>query len=380
MTRSLIDRRWAAPLSAAALLLTLASPAEAGVTDWQRTPTPALDRSYDLRDTVAVAQNDVIAVGNRYSGHPPVVLRWNGQSWQTDTRVPAEQSTLISVTARGPNNVWAVGSTWDADAAAERPTTLKWDGTRWRRFNGIVNDPAESMAFKGAAVVSASTLWAVGDEVGAGYTRRPTAQRRDGQRWQRFVLPFQGTSGTVSSISARSATDIWAVGEERESVFAPRAVAWHWNGSVWSRMLIGDGTEFQPRDVVAVSSTEVWAVGLQPDPAQKPAVARWNGTGWQMVGAPPAPAGASLATLDAVETDGRGGVWAAGMSYSSSTQGFFAQYTNGAWTTAVNPNGLTGLVEGLSRVPGSTTVWAAGRESDASGGCGLCQGLAGVHR
>jgi hypothetical protein len=374
-------RRWGGTAVTASLAIALAAPAAQADESWQRTPTPAVGTGYDLTDVAAIGSNEVIAVGNRVQ-EPPVVLRWSGQTWKADSKVPSAQSTLLAVAARGSANVWAVGSYYDGTAGHERPTALKWNGTSWQRFNGLVADAATDMSFLDVAVVSRTTTWAVGNERDSSYNSRPTAQRRTGTGWQRFALPFEGTDARVSSVSALSPNDIWAVGYERQGAYAPHAVAWHWNGTAWARTVIPGGTEFQLQNVAAVSSSEVWAVGLKPDNGQKPAVVRWNGSAWSVVDGPAAPTGASLAVLNAVQPDGAGGIWAAGMAYfpGSYESGFFAHYTGGSWSTSVNPGGMKGDIRALSRVPGTATQWAVGREADDTGSCGACQGLAGFHK
>src|SRR5439155_25224426 len=85
----------------------------------------------------AVAATDQVwAVGFVVAGGRArsLIERWDGTAWTrvADPLQPPD-AALDSVFARGPRDVWAVGTT-----SARKNLVLRWDGQRWRHpFDGI---------------------------------------------------------------------------------------------------------------------------------------------------------------------------------------------------------------------------------------------------
>ena len=369
--------------------------AAAAETDsWQAVAAPDLKAPWELRDVVATGGGNAIAVGSQLLPAeqlgPGVVLRWNGRRWAADRRFPNSNdanvaSHLFAVDARGPDNVWAVGST------DFRPIAEHWNGKAWRSLPGLV-DPAVDSEFIDVAVASSSTVWAVANEQVIPHLS-PVAQRWDGRQWTRFPLPHPfNTFVEVVAVAALGPNDVWAVGHGRSGpTLDLLPIAWHWNGTEWSHVLMPrlGAVQVTPANLVAVSPTEIWAVGYKlvrlDDPGNLPAVHRWDGTAWQGVAGPDLPPGAHPhAILDAVAPDGQGGIWAAGSTVGPdfliepSFTSFFAHLQGGSWTVQIEPDSMQGEIRGLAQVPGATTLWAVGPTRDRFGGCGPCRGLIGV--
>ncbi|MEV4086378.1 hypothetical protein AB0J43_39565 [Nonomuraea fuscirosea] len=80
----------------------------------------------------AVWQNspsDVWAVGA--TGERPLVMRWNGSSWQR-VALPADwRGNLTSVTAFGPDDVWI--ASLRTETPPKHVVLLHWDGRTWTR-------------------------------------------------------------------------------------------------------------------------------------------------------------------------------------------------------------------------------------------------------
>ena len=66
---------------------------------------------FDLNDIAAVSQRSVWAVGYRsYSPARPLVVHWNGKSWQAQRAALDHKSVLLtSLSAISDTNIWAVG-------------------------------------------------------------------------------------------------------------------------------------------------------------------------------------------------------------------------------------------------------------------------------
>ncbi|HET9224070.1 MAG TPA: hypothetical protein VFO07_16270, partial [Roseiflexaceae bacterium] len=65
----------------------------------------------------------------------PLIVRWNGTSWQSSPVPPLAGATEISlkgVTAIASNNAWAVGSYRDSNGDG-KTLTLHWNGTNWQK-------------------------------------------------------------------------------------------------------------------------------------------------------------------------------------------------------------------------------------------------------
>src|SRR5215217_5333083 len=103
---------------------------------WRVSAAPIVATYEHLAAVDATGLADAWAVGSATSDInsvplAPLVLRWNGASWAS-MRLPATGSTaLAGVDARTPSDVWAVGSSSNADGA--QPYVARFDGTSWRR-------------------------------------------------------------------------------------------------------------------------------------------------------------------------------------------------------------------------------------------------------
>jgi hypothetical protein len=97
-----------------------------------------------LRAVDAGGPDDVWAVG--YQRNSPLVLRYDGSSWQRMLDVEAHGG-LVAVSVAGPDEAWAVGA-----------SVLRWNGTAWAEVGALPGDVT-------ATAVSASgpgRSWIVG--------------------------------------------------------------------------------------------------------------------------------------------------------------------------------------------------------------------------
>jgi hypothetical protein len=114
---------------------------------WAASPLPEAVSRADFESVVAIAANDVWAVGSS-------VIHWDGSTWSVVPTPPwpAGYGSLTSVTAFGSNDVWAVGS-------SDETLIEHWDGHAW----SIVPGPeAGLIRLNGVIAVGSDTLWAVG--------------------------------------------------------------------------------------------------------------------------------------------------------------------------------------------------------------------------
>lgn len=228
-----------------------------------------------LNGITVLSSTDAWAVG-AYTGaatnynEQALVGRWNGSFWApVSTPMVGEQSQLYGVTAISPNNVWAVGQTYDS--AGQKPLVMRWNGTNW----SLVTVPKELVSNVGTGLfsisaISANDIWAVGTLGNSNLTLR-----YNGTTWTVVPSPndttFAGMTNVLQSVTTVSNNDVWAVGTATRSVYGPGdsgrffdyTTILHWNGSVWSMVPSPDPGTSNNRlfGVARVTANELWAVG-----------------------------------------------------------------------------------------------------------------------
>jgi hypothetical protein len=316
---------------------------------WAIVPSPT-DEGLRLEDVVTIGPADAWAVG--WTGSPSslddrnVAMHWDGTSWSiVATPQPGGVSVdrLLAVDAAAPNDVWAVGTYWDASGYEQHSVILHWDGVSWRivqtgrPLTTRRNDQVECDTWgglTGITVVTASNVWAVGDSTtchfdGMFWTEVPSPQPR--REHYEIAYPLE-------DVSAASPTDIWAVGAR--ILDGPFQISWdtlaeHWDGTEWTRHTIDIPVGQVLLGVDAVASNDVWAVGGDDYGAM---IIHYDGSSWSRVPTPEANRAGHLAGVGSAAPDN---LWAAG-DYQlgtliehapSSTQGAVLGQTNVAYAT-----------------------------------------------
>jgi hypothetical protein len=315
---------------------------------WTVVPSPNRVYGIRLEDVVAIATDDVWAVGwtgsNSFDDEN-IALHWDGTSW---TIVPTPQpgngiDRLFAIDAAAPNDVWAVGTFGDIQGSFFS-SILHWDGTSW----SLETDDCDTYGgLTGITVVSPDDVWAVGDS---------TTCHFDGKRWMEVPSPqprpeYYEIAYPLEDISAAAADDVWAVGAritDNGWYIQWRSLAEHWDGSQWTLTPFVPGTLL--RGVEAVSSDDVWAVGTD---SFGPLISHFDGTEWSIVPTPESGRGGRLAGIDEATNDlrmspikGPGTLWAAGhyrpgqlvertliQRAPSPTQGAIVGHTNVSFAT-----------------------------------------------
>ena len=239
-----------------------------------------------LSGVAAVSRADAWAVGSYSSGPDPLtatthalIEHWNGQRW---TRVPCPCShsedgvpSLAGIAAVSRTDIWAVGS------GVSSPLILRWNGTKWTTQSLAGNGEDELTA---VSAMSAHNAWAVGNDVANGHS---LIAHWDGNKWSLVRNPNPGHFNVLNAVTAISRTDAWAVGQD----FRKEVKIEHWNGGFWSLKpnphITGILTVFN--GVTAAPNGSVWAVGkrtVTKSLLDKTLTARWTGTRWINVRSP----------------------------------------------------------------------------------------------
>jgi len=271
---------------------------------WSAVPSPTLPLNSYLYGVSALAANDVWAVGGTDQSGPPyqsLVEHWDGASWSLVA--PASfPGVLYAVVARGPTDVWAVGT----ENYPGRGLIEHWDGTTWTatylRFGAVL---------RGVAVAGPRTIWAVGQRYGRtnpfGDTTLTT--RFNGNGWTQVPSPNplhrnDTDQDWLTSVSVVAPNDVWAVGRYGNHDLGPldQTLVEHWNGSRWSVVPSpspgGSSLDDDLWGVAAVASNDVWAVGgvgafLNPQ-FSTPLALHWDGSAWTQSRVPSPAAGELL--------------------------------------------------------------------------------------
>jgi len=165
-----------------------------------------------LNEVVALAADDVWTVGS-HDG-TTLVEHWDGSSWTVvpSPNGPLAESELYSVSAAGPDDIWAVGQSYNFLAGA---TLIEhWDGSAWTVVPSLDGVPPFT-ALYGVLALGPNNVWAVGstyDPVVVDY--KTFTEHWDGTTWTVVPSPNPGaTYDQLLGVAGFPGGDVWAVGQ-----------------------------------------------------------------------------------------------------------------------------------------------------------------------
>ncbi|MGH8794308.1 MAG: hypothetical protein ACRDXX_16875, partial [Stackebrandtia sp.] len=324
-------------------------------------------------DIAASSADDVWAVGAQDldddgSGRP-LAAHWDGQEW-TDEPAPEEAGELKTVEATDSGEVLAV-----ADMPNEKSDRLySWDGSGW---SPLPEFDEAGVSLLSVTAPSSEEVWVAGaiagDEKDSHFI-----QRWDGQSWSSAEIPAaDGEFNWISEVDGVAADDLWAVGFTNPDKDQPVRSAvphyLHWNGEEWRHVptpdgqvgFIGQMTPFASDDAIAVGYASTHDDG---EYRHRPTSYHWDGEAWSEVETPK-PDG-EYGMLWNVAPDGQGGAWTVGTDTGDGARPYFARWDGSEWSLVPAEGELadvSGLANGLTNVPGTTDMLAAGQIGDFSG-------------
>ena len=340
-------------------------------------PQPHLVTDSEFASVSMGSATDGWAVGSFLAanavGHP-LVEHWDGTAW---TRVQAPmpsgtQAGLAGVDELSTGNAWAVGDSANGSPGEgnidNEPLIEHWNGSTWSIVSGVTLPSGSTGVLNAIGGTGPDDLWAVGYTLNADATMEQVLfEHFDGTTWQQATFPAQTAACDPNAsdcfllpkaVSAISPDDVWVVG----SVLEPNPTAnfaAHWDGTAWSVVpapcLTGQKVTKcsgatndlnQLTGVVAISSNNAWASGSEGNVNGQnfhiPYVEHWNGTAWSLVKTPNRGGEGSL--LNGITALGSGDVWAVGQT----------QQLNGAIMPMTDQFNGTGWAVVPSPVPGSS--------------------------
>jgi hypothetical protein len=304
---------------------TLSKAAHYNGRSWTSTPIGDVGSNFDTLFGVAAVPGRAWAVGVAVDGHyrtHSIVQAWNGAAWHPASlpKLDSIHDTLYSATAVSANDVWAVG---DRESADGRFTTLveHFDGRSWSVVRvpdpGVTGDHLYGVTARGA-----DDVWAVGQRDGVAGDA-PLVEHFDGRRWTVVDVPAAGTSDALlQGVALGSGGQVWAVGQSDDAVHQARPLVLHLDGHRWSaRLLTGLGSDFSNVTGVAVAHGVPYLVGSWYNAAagkQSPLLATLGADGtWHAAGAPDPGSGDTV--LGGIASASDGELWAVG--YAKGTNG-----------------------------------------------------------
>lgn len=129
-------------------------------TEWRAAKVPVFRNLAGLRDISAVSRTDIWAVG--FTGVKTLVLHFDGSGWRkVNSPNPASSGNdLDGVVAIASDDVWAVGERVDDEDPA-RNLVVHFDGTTWLTVGSP--DPGVPSRLYDVAAAGPTDLWAVGE-------------------------------------------------------------------------------------------------------------------------------------------------------------------------------------------------------------------------
>jgi hypothetical protein len=364
-------RRWVsvAALAGAPLLIAAAASASTG---WSVVTVPQTGNNTILTGASALSSTDAWAVGEQFAAAgqaplPPVSYNWNGTAWsQIATPTLGVTSSLLSVSASGATDAWAVGMS--VLGKHDDATLMEhWNGTAWSVNSSLVVT-GYAAELSGVVDLSPSNAWAVG------VANSSLLEHWNGTTWSQVAMPDPDfTPGGNDSISASSASDIWVVGSTLNTATGesvPEAL--HFNGATWSVVAMpqSGANSSTIGAVTDISATDAWAVGEDIGATSavggSTLIEHWNGTAWSIV---PSPTPGADPGLTAVAARGPSDVYAVGDNLPSinggTVQGMILRWNGSAWSVDTDPTaGSYSPLFAAAAAPGATSEWAAGTLSN----------------
>jgi hypothetical protein len=266
-------------------------------------------------------------------------------------------AALATTVAATPGRAQAVASRTLASQAAVRhaaatPTCRAWQVVPAKNPGAHLDD------FFDVAILSAKSIWAVGDYTAPNDETRTLIEHWDGKAWTQVPSPSPGAGWNVlEHLAVVSATDMWAVGEYSTRSSSPldiitdKTLVLHWNGHRWSQVRTPSPGGFNDNltGVAKVSASNIWATGFygkRNSGNTKSLLLHWNGHAWSQIASPDY--GKLNNTLTSVAATAANSVWVTDnvSSGTTSSAGLLLHWNGHGWAKAAS------LVNADSSSPG----------------------------
>lgn len=273
---------------------------------------------------------DIWAVGSTNSARDPHARHWNGTAWTAGggATIPLPPSGGRRLRTTGLNAVaavagspytWAVGKAEFADFS-RHALVERFDGSSWKLFGG---PESTGSVLNGISAAGPRDVWAVGSTGGTSGQVTLAARWTGGRAFDPVPTPNANANNSLKAVAAIAPDDVWAVGSSIKSAFDGisqyRTLVEHWDGASWTIVPSpnhGSGSN-ELTGVAALGRGNVYAVGYRLEtvagiPVAKTLVLHLTGGRWLEVPSPNAGSGDNL--LAGAVASGLDNVWAWGNS------------------------------------------------------------------
>ncbi|MGY0062420.1 hypothetical protein ACWY4P_38815 [Streptomyces sp. LZ34] len=255
---------------------------------WKRVRTAPVPQSYDIRfnDVDASSPRNAVLGGDYAEQAGGVVTqRWNGRDWKAAV-APVPQGTMsagfLSVDTRAPRDAWGAG--WAQVPVTEDDSRnvgllQHWDGTRWKaqRLPDVGAGDSGGWNLESVAALAADDVWAVGSMYNA-KVAEPVLLHYDGARWRKAPAPdIDATRVGLSAVAAGPRGQVWAVGQLKKPDGSWEGLALRYDGRKWVDVPLPEGTG-ELRSVAVSQGSPVVLVSATDD--TRGAVLRRSGGRW----------------------------------------------------------------------------------------------------
>jgi hypothetical protein len=247
-----------------------------GGSSWSAVTAPTIPGdSTAFYDVKAISATDVWALGNATnpSGLPaPFAAHYDGKTWKIIPTVNPGTfgSSLGTLAASGPKDVWAIGGTFTNGSESSFVTlTEHWNGKHF----SVVKSPNANTGdnvLNGAVAIASNDAWAIGDYY-TGTVFATLTEHWNGKAWSIVKSPNAGTHGNgLYGATAFSSKSVWAVGQDFTAT-GSTTLSIKWNGKAWavvkSPNLPGGNADLFARAAAIPGSTTLWAIGNSTYPS-----------------------------------------------------------------------------------------------------------------
>jgi hypothetical protein len=321
------------------------------------------------------------------TGISPPAGAATGSIWHVETTVNphaagnfSTNTRFTSVSASGPNEAWAVGTTTNSQALNE-PLAEHWNGTTWTLATVPLPAGQTSATLSGVDDLSPNNAWAVGTINSS--QSLTLIEHWNGTSWSvvQSPNPVTGTPGDGDQLTAIAGTgpnDLWAAGSdtlENAGGGQIQLLFEHFNGTSWTAAASpADDEGGIASAIAAVSPDDFWAVGSFSAGGSNDLAAHWNGIKWSIASVPNITSSSTggLDHLTGVSTDGPDDVWASGYAADTNNSNFnvpgLLHWNGRTWTAAKVPNlGGEGSLLMAVQVVSATDAWAVGQTQSLNG-------------
>jgi Phosphoesterase family len=348
-------------------------------TGWFQVASPSLGgQDNNLAAVSAASASDVWAVGSYLPPTNKTVLaalaeHFDGKRWTAYPLpdVGLNENSLLAVSMLPSGNTWAVG--YFVNSVYKQKTLVEhFDGTTW----SVVSSPSpgdRQNILYGVVAIADDDVWAVGAEQDASALWHTLSEHWDGNKWSVVPTVDAGSSGNqFYAVTAVSSSSVYATGQQGGAGFPNEVLTERWDGSAWSVLPTPAASDGSPVPLGVSGTDSALAVVGDFETSAAPY------TTFVAAGAPNALSavstpnnGAGENDLFATTTGHDGSTWAVGWYIDASSGNHHTlveQGVNGQWSLVSSPSPGTGDsgLAGITAVPGGG-LWAVGVTTRTNG-------------